>query len=137
MGHLRLFFVLMGVLSAAYLLMCLVAPSELTLQWEGACTESTAVEVEYWAFPLGAMRVEPLGANRYFVEGIWGEHDLRVQRRSWPDSCVIQADWTSVRWPFLLRGAASIFNVRGEVLSHIEGRLPSGTSMDQNARRLD
>ena len=51
MGHLRLFTVLMGVLSAAYLLMCLVAPSELTLQWEGACSESPAVGADDWELP--------------------------------------------------------------------------------------
>jgi len=124
MGHLRLFTVLMGVLSAAYLLMCLVAPSELTLQWEGACSESPAVGADDWKLPFGVMRVEPVGSNRYVVEGAWGEHDLRIQRRTGSDGCFIQADWTSVRWPFLLRGAASIFNVRGEVLSHIEGRFP-------------
>ena len=124
MGHLRLFTVLMGVLSAAYLLMCLVAPSELTLQWEGACSESPAVGADDWKLPFGVMRVEPVGSNRYVVEGAWGEHDLRIQRRAGSDGCFIQADWTSVRWPFLLRGAASILNVRGEVLSHIEGRFP-------------
>lgn len=124
MGHLRLFTVLMGVLSAAYLLMCLVAPSELTLQWEGACSEFPAVEADDWKLPFGVMRVELVGSNRYVVEGAWGEHDLRIQRRAGSDGCIIQADWTSVRWPFLLRGAASIFNVREEVLSHIEGRFP-------------
>ncbi len=123
MGHLRLFTVLIGVLSSAYLLMCLVAPPKLTLQWEGACSEFPAVEAEDWKFPLGDMRVEPLDSTRYFVEGVWGEHDLRIERRTGAGGCVIQVDWTSVRWPFLLRGAAGIFNVRREVLFHMEGRL--------------
>ena len=126
MGHLRLFTVLMGVLSAAYLLLCLVAPSELTLQWEGVCSEFPAVEADDWELPLGTMRVEPVGFNRYVVEGAWGEHDLRIERREGAGGCVIQADWTSVRWPFLQRGAASIFNVRGAVLSTLSGACPEG-----------
>ena len=124
MGHLRLFVVLTGLLSAAYLLLCLVAPSELTLHWEGDCSESPTVEAEYWRLPLGVMRVEPLDSNRYFVEGVWGEHDLRIERRTGFESCVIEVSWTSVRWPFMLRGAASICNVREEVLARIKGRLP-------------
>lgn len=126
MGHLRLFTVLIGVLSAAYLLMCLVAPSELTLHWEGECSDFPAVEADEWKLPLGAMHLEPVGFNRYVVEGAWGQHDLRIERRVGSEGCVIQVDWTSVHWPFLQRGAASVFDVRGAVLSTLNGACFEG-----------
>ncbi len=130
MGHLRLLFLLLGTLFSAYLLLCLVAPSDLTLNWKGACSESPVVEPGNWTFPLGDMWVEPLDSSRFSVHGLWGEHHLRIENQTGSGVCIMHVNWDSVHWPLLLRGAASLVDVRGEILSRIEGSPPLDPSVN-------
>jgi len=131
MGHLRLLFLVLGMLSAAYLLLCLAAPTTLSFRMEGQCTEEGISErasgIGSWPFPLGAMEVEPLGspgASRFAVNGPWGEHRFQVETRTETGSCVVQVEWESLRWPLLLRGAASLLNVRQRARAHVDGLFP-------------
>ena len=114
MEHVRLFLLMAGTVLAGYLCLCLVAPAELGFSWEAPCRseewpDSATVPFPWWDMDLS---MDAADSNTLILHGRWGTHRLIAEESAdGQGDCVLQLSWQSSRWPFLLRGAASIANV--------------------------
>ena len=115
MDHLRLLLLLIGTVLGGYLLLCLVAPTELSFDWPCDCEVRVESPPHAVDFPMWSMEVteEDTGLRSTWVlRGRWGEHRMVRETSEHSGDCVGRLSWQSLRWPFFLRGAAALANVR-------------------------
>lgn len=111
MEHLRLFLLMTGTVLAGYLCLCLVAPTELQFSWtspcgSGAWPASNTVELSGWDMERS---VDPADSNIMVLRGRWGTHRILADEGvDGQGACMLRLSWESIRWPFLLRGAAAV-----------------------------
>ena len=114
MDHLRLLLLLIGTVLGGYLLLCLMAPTELNFDWPCDCEVRVEPPPQAVDFPLWSMEVTEENAGprpTWVLRGRWGN-------TAWSGGlghngdCVGRLSWQSLHWPFFLRGAAALANVR-------------------------
>jgi hypothetical protein len=143
MSHLKLFGLIAGVLTCAYLMLCLAGSS----RWEvravsqaiGPCdspvqpwaealltkgdTQSLSVgsrQSVHGAWPFSALAWGPIrpfskDTSRVQMNGTWGQHQLEFVALHEENVCRFELHWRSLHVPFYMRGAGILLGFRQEV----------------------
>lgn len=143
MSHLKLFGLISGVLTCAYLMLCLAGSSRWEVQtisqaigpcdspvqpwaeallYKGAAQSLSAGsrQTAHGAWPFSALTcgpIRPLSKDSSQVEmsGKWGRHQLEFVALHEEHGCRFELHWRSLHVPFYMRGAGILFGFRQEV----------------------